>query len=115
MYPNADVLAGCSRLGKVREEGASGFLERKLAAELKDGGLSSTAKDELVDDDGWSKVNDFLDDEETPKPGSLMGTKKWAAVYLASTPEQAVQLGLALPGVDTVCVIYLFYSSLFCV
>lgn len=52
-------------------------------------------------EDGWSLV-DFLDKEENPGPGHLMGTEKWATVYLASTPEQAALMGLSLPGVDTV-------------
>ena len=56
-----------------------------------------------VPEDGWS-LYDILDKEEDNLgPGSLMGTEKWANVYLASTPEQAAQMGLVLPGIDTVC------------
>jgi hypothetical protein len=36
----------------------------------------------------------FLDKEDEARPGHLMGTEKWAAVYLASTPEQAALMGL---------------------
>ncbi|CAM6088651.1 unnamed protein product [Calypogeia fissa] len=90
------------RRGRLADEGASGFLERKLAAQGGDDGEVVTTNLEHADDGGWSKVNDFLHNEDIPQPGTLMGTKRWAAVYLASTPEQAVQLGLALPGVDTV-------------
>ncbi|BBN12547.1 hypothetical protein Mp_5g21000 [Marchantia polymorpha subsp. ruderalis] len=86
-----------SHRGKILDEGASGFLERKLAEE--EGGF---ATHESSQDDGWSKVEDFLDNDESAGPGQLMGTKRWAAVYLASTPEQAAQLGLTLPGIDTV-------------
>lgn len=52
-------------------------------------------------DEGWAMVG-FLDKEDNPRPGKLMGSKKWAAVYMASTPEQAAALGLDLPGVDCV-------------
>lgn len=62
--------------------------------------------------DGWALV-DFLDKEENPGPGHLMGTEKWATVYLASTPEQAALMGLSLPGVDTVK--FLHNVPLFCV
>ena len=60
---------------------------------------AQTQSDE-VPEDGWS-LYDVL--EDNPGPGSLMGTEKWATVYLAETPEQAAQMGLGLPGVDTVC------------
>lgn len=30
------------------------------------------------------------------------GSKQWASVYLASTPQQAAELGLKFPGVDEV-------------
>ncbi|KAG6555509.1 hypothetical protein Mapa_002744 [Marchantia paleacea] len=86
-----------SHRGKILDEGASGFLERKLAQE--EGGFPNH---ESSQDDGWSKVEEFLDNDESAGPGQLMGTKRWAAVYLASTPEQAAQLGLTLPGIDTV-------------
>ncbi len=46
-----------------------------------------------ISDDGWSMVG-FLDKEDEARPGHLMGTEKWAAVYLASTPEQAALMGL---------------------
>ncbi len=54
-----------------------------------------------ISDDGWSMVG-FLDKEDEARPGHLMGTEKWAAVYLASTPEQAALMGLDLPGINTV-------------
>lgn len=32
----------------------------------------------------------------------LFGSKNWASVYLASTPQQAAEMGLEFPGVDEV-------------
>ncbi|KAG0626550.1 hypothetical protein M758_2G134500 [Ceratodon purpureus] len=79
--------------GRIQDEGASGFLVTKVKAQ--------TQSDD-VPEDGWS-LYDILDKEEDNLgPGSLMGTEKWANVYLASTPEQAAQMGLSLPGYDTV-------------
>jgi len=80
--------------GRIQDEGASGFLETKVQAE--------TLSDD-VPEDGWS-LYDILDKaEDNPGSGSLMGTEKWASVYLVSTPEQAAQMGLLFPGVDSVC------------
>jgi len=84
----------CRHHGRIQDEGASGFLVTKVKAK---------AQSDDMPEDGWS-LYDILDrEEDNPGPGSLMGTEKWATVYLASTPEQAAQMGLILPGVDTVC------------
>ncbi|CAK9867413.1 unnamed protein product [Sphagnum jensenii] len=80
--------------GRLQDEGASGFLDRKVKS-----ALGPTAGP--ISDDGWSMVG-FLDKEDEARPGHLMGTEKWAAVYLASTPEQAALMGLDLPGINTV-------------
>lgn len=79
--------------GRIQDEGASGFLVTKVKAQIPSGD---------VPEDGWT-LYDILDKEDNPGPGSLMGTEKWANVYLASTPQQAAQMGLILPGIDTVC------------
>ncbi|XP_024393599.1 protein CHROMATIN REMODELING 20 isoform X2 [Physcomitrium patens] len=79
--------------GRIQDEGASGFLVKKV---------ESKTESDVAPEDAWS-LYDVLDKEEdNPGPGSLMGTAKWASVYLASTPEQAALMGLALPGADTV-------------
>lgn len=80
--------------GRIQDEGASGFLVTKVKAK--------TQSDD-VPDDGWSLYEILDKEEDHPGSGSLMGTEKWATVYLADTPEQAAQMGLVLPGVDTVC------------
>lgn len=102
-----------SQRGRLVDEGASGFLEKKLAAEAGNDGEASTSKSGREDDDVWSKVEGILYDDIVPQPGKLMGTPRWAAVYLASTPQQAKEMGLGLPGEDTVCPIFPYqWSSL---
>ncbi|KAL3686280.1 hypothetical protein R1sor_008854 [Riccia sorocarpa] len=91
-----------SHRGKTLDEGASGFLRRKLASNGKDITTNRTSEPESSDDDAWSKLEESLDNDEKEGPGQLMGTKRWASVYLASTPEQAAQLGFTLPGADIV-------------
>ncbi|KAL2624343.1 hypothetical protein R1flu_008588 [Riccia fluitans] len=92
-----------SHRGKILDEGASGFLRRKFTADGEDVATECTSKPDSYDDDGWSKLEEYIDnDEDCERPAQLMGTKRWAAVYLASTPEQAAQLGLTLPGAHTV-------------
>lgn len=82
------------RHGRLLEEGASGFLEKTLSIKDKDNHVETSEKD-------WSKF-----DELTQSHGCLeitsFGSKNWASVYLASTPEQAAKLGIKLPGVDEV-------------
>ncbi|XP_024539294.1 protein CHROMATIN REMODELING 20 isoform X1 [Selaginella moellendorffii] len=77
------------RRGKLVEEGASGFLERKV-----------NDVDTVKGSTGW----EAFDSAFQPKLSavSLFESKKWAAVYSASTPEQAARLGLKFPGVDKV-------------
>lgn len=80
--------------GRIQDEGASGFLKTKVKA---------TPQSDGVSENDWSLFDVLVKDENNPGPGSLMGTEKWASVYLADTPEQAAQMGLVLPGVDDVC------------
>ncbi|KAM0056754.1 putative DNA helicase chromatin remodeling SNF2 family [Helianthus debilis subsp. tardiflorus] len=76
--------------GKLLEEGASGFLGKRLAP---DEDKETNCK---VD---WSSFNELCS-SSTNK--TSFGSKDWASVYLASTPQQAAQLGLNFPGADEV-------------
>ena len=60
-----------------------------------------TLSDVLEDD--WFLFDILYKEEDNPGPGSVIGTRKWASVYLADTHEQAARMGLALPKVDDVC------------
>lgn len=83
------------RHGRVLEEGASGFLQKKLASdEIKDSVSSESAVD-------WGTFNKMFADGASNDATSF-GSKNWASVYLASTPQQAAQLGIKFPGVDEV-------------
>lgn len=82
------------KLGKVLEEGASGYLSKKVAAE------SSDAVKENSDVD-WGSFNKIISGRPSAESISF-GSKHWASVYLASTPQQAAELGLKFPGVDEV-------------
>ncbi|XP_019054212.1 PREDICTED: protein CHROMATIN REMODELING 20 isoform X2 [Nelumbo nucifera] len=80
--------------GRLLEEGASGFLGRKLASE---------DNKEIVRENSeadWSVFNKIIQSQRVD--GTSFGSKHWASVYLASTPQQAANLGLKLPGVDEV-------------
>ncbi|KAI6692762.1 hypothetical protein NL676_020472 [Syzygium grande] len=83
------------RHGRVLEEGASGFLQKKLASdEIKDSVGSESAVD-------WGTFNKMFADGAADDATSF-GSKNWASVYLASTPQQAAQLGIKFPGADEV-------------
>uniref|UniRef100_A0A1D1Z2M2 ATP-dependent helicase ATRX n=2 Tax=Anthurium amnicola TaxID=1678845 RepID=A0A1D1Z2M2_9ARAE len=82
--------------GKVMEEGASGFLTRKLTGEES---CKSTGESSEQD---WSLFNRVLQSNMFSENGASFGSKNWASVYLASTPQQAASMGLNLPGVDEV-------------
>ncbi|KAM1354098.1 hypothetical protein ACFX2H_033496 [Malus domestica] len=82
------------RHGKLLEDGASGFLQKKLAI---DG-----SKDAVTADvDYWGSFNKLFSDGATAGDASF-GSKHWASVYLASTPQQAAEMGLKFLGVDEV-------------
>ncbi|KAH9614145.1 hypothetical protein KSS87_006661 [Heliosperma pusillum] len=80
--------------GKILEEGASGYLGKKIAAEDSGEGLTKN-----VDVD-WSSFNKVFTEGSSKEVA--FGSKQWASVYLASTPQQAAALGLQFPGVDEV-------------
>ncbi|XP_074311682.1 protein CHROMATIN REMODELING 20 isoform X2 [Silene latifolia] len=80
--------------GKILEEGASGYLGKKIAAEDRGEGLTKN-----VDVD-WSSFNKVFTEGSSKEVA--FGSKQWASVYLASTPQQAAALGLQFPGVDEV-------------
>ncbi|XP_062084347.1 protein CHROMATIN REMODELING 20 [Humulus lupulus] len=86
------------RHGKLLEEGASGFLQKKLAA---DGSKETVAENSEVD---WCSLNKLFSDGASENSGTCgsFGSKHWASVYLASTPQQAAEMGLKFPGVDEV-------------
>jgi transcriptional regulator ATRX len=78
--------------GKVLEEGASGFLGKRLG--ISENGDASTENPDLE----WSKFNEMLSSGKS----SSFGSKSWASVYLAETPQQAAELGTKFPGLDEV-------------
>ncbi|KAM3290099.1 protein CHROMATIN REMODELING 20 [Capsicum chacoense] len=85
------------RYGKVFEEGASGFLAKKLAG---NDGSEAQGGSSKVDWDSFSKL---CSDNSSSSTGTVsFGSKGWASVYLASTPQQAAEFGLKFPGVDEV-------------
>lgn len=77
------------------EEGASGFLEKKLAINASCGAASDNS------DVGWSHFNKICSNKSSLDAISF-GSKEWSSVYLASTPQQAAELGIKFPGVDEV-------------
>lgn len=83
------------RHGKLLEEGASGFLQKKIAND----GSGNGGKE--VSDINWNSVNKIFSGDVSEKCASF-GSKHWASVYLASTPQQAAAMGLKFPGVDEV-------------
>lgn len=78
------------------EEGASGFLGRKLAIEENKDSLKQNSEKD------WSSFNEIIKSHSISRDETSFGSKHWASVYLASTPQQAANLGLKLPGVDEV-------------
>ncbi|GAB2287183.1 hypothetical protein Dimus_021567 [Dionaea muscipula] len=83
------------RHGKILEEGASGYLGRQLAVE---GNSEAATQSGEVD---WSSFNKLVSGH-TSEDAISFGSKHWASVYLASTPQQAARLGIKFPGVDEV-------------
>lgn len=85
------------RHGKVLEEGASGFLAKKLAG--NDGSETQGGSSDV----DWGSFSKLCSDNSSSSMGTIsFGSKDWASVYLASTPQQAAELGLKFPGVDEV-------------
>ncbi|XP_008441788.2 protein CHROMATIN REMODELING 20 isoform X5 [Cucumis melo] len=83
------------RHGKLLEEGASGYLQKKFSTNQIEG--IGTEKLEV----DWSSLNKVFS-EGSKDSDMLFGSKNWASVYLASTPQQAAEMGLEFPGVDEV-------------
>lgn len=90
------------------EEGASGFLAKKLATEEHRKGTAESS------DQDWSSLTEVLQSSRSSENGVSFGSKDWASVYLASTPQQASLMGLNLPGVDEVSILVNFYSEYAC-
>lgn len=85
------------RHGKLLEEGASGFLQKKISPETQESG-----KKEIEGD--WDAFNKIVSDGSGID--ASFGSKTWASVYLASTPQQAALMGLNFPGVNEVANIF---------
>lgn len=83
------------RHGKILEEGASGFLGKKLAINAGDEAIGNNS------DADWSSFNKICS-VKSSSDHITFGSKDWVSVYLASTPQQAAELGLKFPGVDEV-------------
>ncbi|KAG4997603.1 hypothetical protein JHK85_029042 [Glycine max] len=81
------------RHGKLLEEGASGFLQKKLCDETQEPIKTETKGD-------WDLFNKIVSDGSGID--ASFGSKHWVSVYLASTPQQAALMGLKFPGVDEV-------------
>ncbi|KAH7839935.1 hypothetical protein Vadar_010494 [Vaccinium darrowii] len=81
--------------GKILEEGASGYLGKKLCIDD-----SKEAKTEKSDVD-WCSFNKIISARSSEESTSF-GSENWASVYFASTPQQAAELGIKFPGVDEV-------------
>ncbi|KAK8712777.1 hypothetical protein V6N13_148005 [Hibiscus sabdariffa] len=81
--------------GRLLEEGASGFLQKKLSNDASH--EAPTGKSDI----DWSSFMKICSDGLT-EDDTGFGSKNWASVYLASTPQQAALMGLKFPGVDEV-------------
>ncbi|XP_019439922.1 PREDICTED: protein CHROMATIN REMODELING 20 isoform X1 [Lupinus angustifolius] len=79
--------------GKLLEEGASGFLQKKLSDETQEPLKKETEGD-------WDLFNKVISDGSGAD--ASFGSNHWASVYLASTPQQAAIMGLKFPGVNEV-------------
>ncbi|CAL5404053.1 unnamed protein product [Camellia sinensis] len=83
------------RHGKVLEEGAGGYLGNKLSVDERKEAIMENS------DVDWCSFNKIVSGH-TSEQSTSFGSKHWASVYLASTPQQAAELGLKFPGVDEV-------------
>ena len=97
------------RHGKLLEEGASGYLAKKLGSE---GNREAVTENAEVD---WCSFNKCFSDHASGN-NTLFGSEHWASVYLASTPQQAAVMGIKFPGVDEVANMFEFilFSQLLC-
>ena len=76
------------------EEGASGFLQKRLCDE---------SQEPVKNEGDWDLFNKIVSDGSGTD--ASFGSKHWASVYLASTPQQAALMGLKFPGL---CLLLLF-------
>ncbi|PPD67158.1 hypothetical protein GOBAR_DD35963 [Gossypium barbadense] len=81
--------------GRLLEEGASGFLQKKLSDDISQ--EEPTGKSDIE----WSSFMKICSNG-LPEDETGFGSKDWASVYLASTPQQASLMGLKFPGVNEV-------------
>ncbi|KAA3472957.1 protein CHROMATIN REMODELING 20 [Gossypium australe] len=81
--------------GRLLEEGASGFLQKKLSDDISQ--EAPTGKSDIE----WSSFMKICSNG-LPEDETGFGSKNWASVYLASTPQQAALMGLKFPGVNEV-------------
>ncbi|KAJ4837536.1 hypothetical protein Tsubulata_045657 [Turnera subulata] len=81
--------------GKLLEEGASGFLQKKLSM---DGSKKVFAENGDID---WVSVKKLFSGG-TPEDDISFGSRHWASVYLVNTPQEAAMMGLKFPGVNEV-------------
>ncbi|KAE8662602.1 Protein CHROMATIN REMODELING 20 [Hibiscus syriacus] len=81
--------------GRLLEEGAGGFLQKKLSNDASQ--EAPTGKSDI----DWSSFMKICSNGLT-EDDTGFGSKNWASVYLASTPQQAALMGLKFPGVDEV-------------
>ncbi|KAJ8760391.1 hypothetical protein K2173_015058 [Erythroxylum novogranatense] len=83
------------RHGKLLEEGASGFLQKKLEVDR--------SKEAIVEngDIDWASLKKLFSGGSSEDALSF-GSKHWASVYLANTPQEAAMMGLKFPGVNEV-------------
>jgi transcriptional regulator ATRX len=89
-----NILSGLRKHGKLLEEGASGFLQKKLAMD----GSEAIAENGEVD---WASMKKLFSTSSSEDVASF-GSKHWASVYLANTPQEAALMGLKFPGVNEV-------------
>ncbi|KAG6737428.1 hypothetical protein POTOM_058949 [Populus tomentosa] len=80
------------RHGKLLEEGASGFLQKKLSMD----GSEAIVENGEVD---WVSMKKLFSTSSGEDVASF-GSKHWASVYLANTPQEAALMGLKFPGVN---------------
>lgn len=85
------------------EEGASGFLQKKLSDDISQ--EPPTGKSDI----DWSSFMKICSNG-LPEDETGFGSKNWASVYLASTPQQVALMGLKFPGVNEVTSSYSFIS-----
>ncbi|GFP90113.1 protein chromatin remodeling 20 [Phtheirospermum japonicum] len=84
------------RHGKVLEAGASGFLGKKLTTCEQSVANESTEAN-------WDSFSKMCSERSSLEDMKIaFGSEHWASVYLASTPQQAAELGLNFPGVNEV-------------